>query len=401
MTSALPAPHDVRATLLEVARRLPHLATFAAQVTIVFDESVGTAAVDRRGELRLCRRWYGSLSREQRIGLLAHELLHLRLATAERRQHRLRRPFNLAHDRVINSLVEERYGLSLPREGVRRRGAHRTCAEKLYRATPEQEEPTPFEHYRDHEPRRANLTHQGEPLSFSDDPLDPEQAAQAVVVFGVPSASETLLLRPTAPLPALLAAFRDLAPPARRSLARASRRRAHLDPFAFPGRIPAASVHLLVDTSSSMLVRLAYVLNHVRAALAAAGHTHVAATFADGDVIEERLLPTEGPLSLTVHGRGDYELIVFCEPCDRCGVFHAYKNPGAAPTDLDPGLRRVGAAAAGQIVVVTDGLVAPARRGGADVTWVLPQVLEGFEPAGGRVVALIRDNALSRPGAHA
>ena len=126
------------ARAVEAARRaiglvcvnLPHLSGLAHSVRIAADERVGTAGIFASGRLVVQPSWFLELNEVQRSFVIAHELLHLALHTHVRTGDDAAR-FNVAHDLIINDMLETELGIEPPGGGIRRPGARHTSAEAL------------------------------------------------------------------------------------------------------------------------------------------------------------------------------------------------------------------------------------------------------------------------------
>ncbi|ABM16752.1 vWA domain-containing protein [Mycolicibacterium vanbaalenii] len=120
----------VRQALNLVCVSLPHLSGLAHAVRIAPDDRVGTAGVFASGRLLINREWFLWLNEVERAFVLAHELLHLALHSHERSADDHQK-FNVAHDLIINDILETELGIAAPGGGVRRPGARHLSAEAL------------------------------------------------------------------------------------------------------------------------------------------------------------------------------------------------------------------------------------------------------------------------------
>src|SRR5438477_8245735 len=115
------APSDDARTLAAVQRALrlatialPHLAGLAHSVRISVDARVPTIGVFPFGRLVANPRWFAALAPPDAAFVVAHELLHLALGTHERAEGTDHELFNVAHDLIINDVLEEALGRPAP-----------------------------------------------------------------------------------------------------------------------------------------------------------------------------------------------------------------------------------------------------------------------------------------------
>lgn len=114
-----------------VSALLPHLAGLAHSVRIAVDHRINTAGVFSSGRLLINSGWWMSMTERARAFVLAHELLHLAFGTHDRCGNSDRGQFNVAHDLIINDVLETELAMEPPNGGVRRPGARASSAEAL------------------------------------------------------------------------------------------------------------------------------------------------------------------------------------------------------------------------------------------------------------------------------
>jgi hypothetical protein len=110
---------------------LPHLSGLAHMVRIAADDRVATAGVFPSGRLLVDAPWFLGLTDAGRAFVLAHELLHLALHAHTRTGGADPAKFNVAHDLIINDMLETELGIPPPGGGLRRPGARHLSAEAL------------------------------------------------------------------------------------------------------------------------------------------------------------------------------------------------------------------------------------------------------------------------------
>lgn len=110
----------------------PFFGSIALKRPIIETEHVGTAAVDRHGNILMNPRFVDNLSEGNIVFLLAHEAMHVALAHLARQGSRSPDLWGLACDAVINALlVKENVGEPI-HGGVYVEGAEQFTAEQLY-----------------------------------------------------------------------------------------------------------------------------------------------------------------------------------------------------------------------------------------------------------------------------
>jgi hypothetical protein len=114
-----------------VCVNLPHLSGLAHSVRIAAEDRVGTAGVFASGRLVVNPEWFLEFTDAERAFVIAHELLHLALSTHVRTGGVDPRRFNVAHDLIINDMLETELRMQPPGGGVRRAGARHLSAEAL------------------------------------------------------------------------------------------------------------------------------------------------------------------------------------------------------------------------------------------------------------------------------
>lgn len=114
-----------------VCVNMPHLSGLAHHVRISGDDRIETAGVFASGRLLINPRWFLELNDAARTFVLAHELMHLALYTHLRVGAADPAKFNLAHDLIINDMLESELGMRTPAGGVRRPGARALSVESL------------------------------------------------------------------------------------------------------------------------------------------------------------------------------------------------------------------------------------------------------------------------------
>jgi hypothetical protein len=120
-----------RASLRLVCATLPHLSGLASAVRLYADDRVPTAAVTRGGRVLVNPGWFRALDMGSATFVMAHELLHLCLRTHERSEGTDGEVFNWAHDYIINDMLVHELGREVPAHGLAYGGARALSAEQV------------------------------------------------------------------------------------------------------------------------------------------------------------------------------------------------------------------------------------------------------------------------------
>jgi predicted metal-dependent peptidase len=110
---------------------MPHLSGLAAALRLYTDDRVPTAAVTATGRVLVNPHWFGGLDMPAATFVMAHELLHLCLRTHERATGTDGDVFNWAHDYIINDMLAHELGQEVPAGGLAYAGARDLSAEQM------------------------------------------------------------------------------------------------------------------------------------------------------------------------------------------------------------------------------------------------------------------------------
>jgi predicted metal-dependent peptidase len=121
----------VRTALRVACASMPHLAGLAAAVRIHVDSRIPTAAITATGRLLVNPAWFVELGLQEAAFIVAHELLHLCLRSHERCVGTDAKVFNWAHDYIINDMLKHHLGCPIPANGLDYPGAREFSAEQI------------------------------------------------------------------------------------------------------------------------------------------------------------------------------------------------------------------------------------------------------------------------------
>lgn len=123
--------HQISATIIQLRLRSPFFATLALFARMIPAPEHDTAATDGHDVYINPDFWRG-LSGAERLGLLAHEVLHAALLHVPRRVRRDPLLWNLAADIVVNGFVLSQEGFKLPKGHVRNKALEHLSVEEIY-----------------------------------------------------------------------------------------------------------------------------------------------------------------------------------------------------------------------------------------------------------------------------
>lgn len=111
---------------------LPYLSGLAAAVRVTLDARVPTMGVFASGRLVVNPEFAETLTEDELIFVLAHELLHLALRTHDRARGSHHLEFNYAHDYIINDILRKELARDdVPAGGLDMPGARHRSAEEI------------------------------------------------------------------------------------------------------------------------------------------------------------------------------------------------------------------------------------------------------------------------------
>jgi predicted metal-dependent peptidase len=121
----------ISASLLRLQTRSPFFATLALFTHIRITAGVPTAATDGQ-DIFINPEFVRSLPSPALDGLLLHEVLHAALLHVVRRQTREHHLWNIAADIVVNGMVAQQEGMTLPKGGIRDTTLEHLSVEEIY-----------------------------------------------------------------------------------------------------------------------------------------------------------------------------------------------------------------------------------------------------------------------------
>lgn len=126
----------IKKAKVQLALHHPFFATLLMKAKVTLDDSVPTACVNAHGHIRVGTGFATTITVQQMMFLLAHEVMHPALLHFSRRGTRNPFGWNVAGDKVINDVLTSA-GLQTIPGGVCQPGASKFFAEELYQQDPE------------------------------------------------------------------------------------------------------------------------------------------------------------------------------------------------------------------------------------------------------------------------
>ncbi|HEY4384210.1 MAG TPA: VWA-like domain-containing protein [Ktedonobacteraceae bacterium] len=122
---------QISAAIIQLRLHSPFFATLTLFARIIPTQAYPTAATDGR-DVFINPDFWRSLTTAERLGLLAHEVLHAALLHVPRRGQRHPLTWNIAADIVVNGIVLAQEGFALPKGHVRDRELEHLSVEEIY-----------------------------------------------------------------------------------------------------------------------------------------------------------------------------------------------------------------------------------------------------------------------------
>ena len=162
----------------------PFFGSLVYQHEMEITESVDTAAASADNRMLFNPRFVEKVDPDQLVFLVAHEVMHIVFAHAQRRGNRDHELFNIACDAVINEiLISERVGTFIE-GGVRMRGAEKETSENIYKVLAQNSSPGEGNESGGNRKRGEGKGYEGQ-LSIKDLPEEVAQKTDAEVKAAV------------------------------------------------------------------------------------------------------------------------------------------------------------------------------------------------------------------------
>lgn len=158
----------------------PFFGSLVYQHEMEITESVDTAAASADNRMLFNPRFVEKVDPDQLVFLVAHEVMHIVFAHAQRRGNRDHELFNIACDAVINEiLISERVGTFIE-GGVRMQGAEKETSENIYKVLAQNSSPGEGNESGGNRKRGEGKGYEGQ-LSIKDLPEEVAQKTDAEV----------------------------------------------------------------------------------------------------------------------------------------------------------------------------------------------------------------------------
>ena len=128
---------QISAAIIQLRLRSPFFATLVLFARIIPTPQYETAATDGR-DIFISPKFWRRLNTAERLGLLAHEVLHAALLHVPRRGVRDPLLWNIAADIVVNGAILAQEGFALPVGHIRNQQLEHLSVEEIYHKLQEQ-----------------------------------------------------------------------------------------------------------------------------------------------------------------------------------------------------------------------------------------------------------------------
>jgi predicted metal-dependent peptidase len=122
---------QISRAIIQLRLHSPFFATLALFARIIPSRDHPTAATDGR-DIFINPQFWHSLTAAERLGVLAHEVLHAALLHVPRRGRRNPLLWNIAADIVVNGIILAQEGFALPKGHIRDRRREHLSVEEIY-----------------------------------------------------------------------------------------------------------------------------------------------------------------------------------------------------------------------------------------------------------------------------
>lgn len=110
---------QAKLALQNVLISMPHLAGLVETIKLQVEPRIATAGIFASGRLVFNPEWFDQLKLQEATFVLAHELMHLMLLTHQRMGKGNPHVFNVAHDLIINYILEKELEMHTPANGLK------------------------------------------------------------------------------------------------------------------------------------------------------------------------------------------------------------------------------------------------------------------------------------------
>lgn len=128
---------------VSIVTQHPFFASILMKRQLIDDETIPTAAVDQRGQIYINPKWFNTLSVDEIVFVLAHEIGHVIGQHASRRGTRNAKKWNIAGDAWINDMLKAS-GIGQPIKGcVDMPGSKDETVDEIYNKLPDGDDEGP------------------------------------------------------------------------------------------------------------------------------------------------------------------------------------------------------------------------------------------------------------------
>jgi predicted metal-dependent peptidase len=409
-----------RRALRMVNISLPYLSGLVAEIRLIPDRRIPFAGICASGRLLYNPDKMRDLSLEEMTFIFSHEVMHLMLRSHDRSTTEDHDIFNIAHDFVINDILENELGMVPPAGGLRLKNASAMSAEQLSQKIRENQdlylsswgkglfhvksdlaeklsramgmEETHIKSYNsdviseqeelklfpDDQPEKVKerqnklkiLSSGSNSVKILKDTIDKQAGLQGHEEGYESSFAKALAGMYAPPWEMALQKWMDANEPGPRSFYRPSRRDSGCPNVIMPGRKREGWIlHIIVDTSGSMTGTFPMILGKIASFCQSSGISTVHIVQADTEVTSDEIIGVEELQYFRINGYGGSDM-----------------NTAMESFSGDPEIQAA--------IVITDGCITyPERPVPYNVLWVLTEENSSFNPSYGSII-----NATIFPG---
>jgi predicted metal-dependent peptidase len=299
---------------VSIVTQHPFFASILMKRQLIDDETIPTAAVDQRGQIYINPVWFNTLSVDEIVFVLAHEIGHVIGQHATRRGTRNAKKWNIAGDAWINDMLKAS-GIGQPIKGcVDMPGSKDETVDEIYNKLPDGDGEGPGGTGDDIIERGSPLTPEEATRVDAETRVEIAQAAQAAKAQGkMPAALAKIiadLIDPGTPWHEILERYMTSYTRGDYTWSRPNRRFADIAYLPSTGKLPEmGEVVIQVDVSGSISQReLAYYNGHLSRIIEQCNPERVHVLYVDTQVCKHQVFEQGEEVTLEFYSGGGTDM---------------------------------------------------------------------------------------------
>jgi hypothetical protein len=299
---------------VSIVTQHPFFASILMKRQLIDDETIPTAAVDQRGQIYINPVWFNTLSVDEIVFVLAHEIGHVIGQHATRRGTRNAKKWNIAGDAWINDMLKAS-GIGQPIKGcVDMPGSKDETVDEIYNKLPDGDGEGPGGTGDDIIERGSPLTPEEATRIDAETRVEIAQAAQAAKAQGkMPTALAKIiadLIDPGTPWHEILERYMTSYTRGDYTWSRPNRRFADIAYLPSAGKLPEmGEVVIQVDVSGSISQReLAYYNGHLARIIEQCNPERVHVLYVDTGVCKHEVFEQGEEVKLEFYSGGGTDM---------------------------------------------------------------------------------------------